>query len=53
MLPWMYEKWYKIEKGRALTDNEIGFAVELVMGMDRGVDPVNLDGSVDGFFDGF
>ena len=26
------EKWYRIEKGRPLTDDEIGFVVELVMG---------------------
>jgi hypothetical protein len=32
----MYEKWYKIEKGRALTDDEIGFGVELVMGWIEG-----------------
>jgi len=25
-------KWHRIEKGRALTDGEIGLAVELVMG---------------------
>ncbi len=25
------EKWYQIEKGRALTDDEIGFVVDLVM----------------------
>jgi hypothetical protein len=26
------EKWHRIEKGRALSDDEIGFVVELVMG---------------------
>ena len=26
------KKWYQIEKGRALTDNEIGFVVDLLMG---------------------
>lgn len=26
------EKWYRIEKGRPLSDDEIGFVVELVMG---------------------
>jgi hypothetical protein len=25
------EKWYQTEKGRALTDDEIGFVVDLVM----------------------
>ena len=25
-------KWYRIEKGRSLTEDEIGFVVELVMG---------------------
>jgi len=30
------EKWYKIEKGRALTDDEIGFVVDLVMGWIEG-----------------
>jgi hypothetical protein len=26
------QKWYRIEKGKPLTDDEIGFVVELVMG---------------------
>ena len=26
------DKWHRIEKGRALTEDEIGFMVELVMG---------------------
>jgi exodeoxyribonuclease V alpha subunit len=26
------QKWYRIEKGRALTEDEIRFVVELVMG---------------------
>ena len=26
------EKWHRIEKGRALSEDEIGFVVELVMG---------------------
>ncbi len=30
------EKWYKIEKGRALTDNEIGLVMDLVMGWIEG-----------------
>ena len=30
------KKWYKIEKGRALTDDEIGFLVYLVMGWIEG-----------------
>jgi exodeoxyribonuclease V alpha subunit len=30
------EKWYQIEKGRALTDNEIYFVVDLVMGWIEG-----------------
>jgi hypothetical protein len=32
-------KWHRIEKGRALSDDEIGFVVELVMGwmVDRGL----------------
>ena len=29
--PW---EWYRIEKGRALTEGEIGIVVELVMGVD-------------------
>jgi hypothetical protein len=29
-------KWHRIEKGRALTDDEIGFVVELVMGWIEG-----------------
>jgi hypothetical protein len=28
-------KWHRIEKGRALKDDEIGFVVALVMGVDR------------------
>jgi hypothetical protein len=30
------KKWYKIEKGRALTEYEIGFVVDLVMGWIEG-----------------
>ena len=30
------EKWYQIEKGRALSENEIGFVVDLVMGWIEG-----------------
>jgi len=30
------EKWYQIEKGRALTEYEIGFVVDLVMGWVEG-----------------
>jgi hypothetical protein len=30
------EKWYQIEKDRALTDNEIGFVLDLVMGWIEG-----------------
>jgi len=30
------EKWYQIEKGRALTDDETGFVVDLVMGWIEG-----------------
>lgn len=30
------KKWYKIEKGRALTDDEIGVVVDLVMGWIEG-----------------
>jgi len=30
------EKWYQIEKGRALTDDEIGIVVDLVMGWIEG-----------------
>jgi exodeoxyribonuclease V alpha subunit len=33
-------KWHRIEKGRALTENEIGFVVELVMGWMREKDLV-------------
>ena len=32
------KKWYKIEKGRALTEDEIGFVVDLVMGWIEGED---------------
>jgi hypothetical protein len=32
------KKWYQIEKGRALTDNEIGFVVDLLMGWIRAQD---------------
>ncbi|MGD9354978.1 MAG: DUF4186 family protein [Desulfobacterales bacterium] len=30
------EKWHQIEKGRALTGNEIGFVMDLVMGWIEG-----------------
>ena len=30
------EKWYQIENGRALDDDEVGFVVDLVIGWIKG-----------------
>jgi hypothetical protein len=40
MLPGCLWKWHRIEKGQALTEDEIGFVVELVMGLKMSPSPM-------------